>query len=52
MFEDVRVDFEELTLVLDGDEGSLGTVVHGDLQRLDERPDGFDVPLNTHVAEH
>ena len=25
VFEDVRVDLEELALVLDGDEGSLGT---------------------------
>ena len=51
VLEDVGVYFEELAFVLDGDEGPLGAVVHGDLQRLGERPDGLHVALDAHVAE-
>ena len=46
-----RGDVEEVALVLDRDQRPLGTVVHGDLQRLGERPQRLDVPLDAHVAE-
>src|SRR5690606_18762462 len=42
---------EKVPLILDGDEGTLGTVVLGYLQGLGERAQRLDVPLDAHVAE-
>ena len=52
VLHDVGRDIEEIALVLDRDEGALGTVVHGDTERLVQRADGLDVALHAHVAEH
>jgi hypothetical protein len=46
MLYDVARHFEKIPLVLDRDERPFGSVVHSDLQRLDEGPQPFDVPLD------
>lgn len=43
--------FEEVPLVLDRDQRSLRSIVHGQLQRLDERAKRLEIPLDTHISK-
>ncbi len=52
LFEDVGVDLEELPLVLDWDQGSLGAVVHGHLEGFYEGAHWSDIALDAHVSEY
>lgn len=52
MLHDVGVDVEEVSLALDRDEGTLGSVVLRDLWGLGERTERLDIALDAHVAEH
>ena len=51
MFDDVTGHFQEASLVLQRYESFLRTVIHGDLERLDERSQAFDIPLYAEIAE-
>ena len=51
-FDDVGAHVEEVSLVLDGDEGAAGAVVHGDLEGFGQGAEGLDVALDAHVAEY
>ena len=51
VLDDVAGHFEEAALILNRDKGLFRAVIHGDLKRLDERPQAFDMPLNADIAE-
>ena len=48
----IGIDLEEAALVLTGDQGAAGAIVHGDLEGLHKGAGGFDVALNAHVTHH
>jgi len=47
----IASDLKETSLVFKRDEGALRTVVHGNLQRFDERPDALNIALYAEIAE-
>ena len=52
MLPDICADVEKSALVLDGNERALGAVVHRDPERLDQRPERFNVALDAHIPEN
>src|SRR5258708_16778355 len=52
VLHDVRTHIEEVSFVLDWNKCALCAVVFGHLKRLCERPQGLNISLDAHVAQH